>query len=349
MEVLSILKQSLVITFFVFAMMLLVDFIDTAGKSRLSETVKKGPWRQYSLASFLGATPGCLGAFMNVSLYVHGMITFGALVASMIATSGDEAFVMLAQFPGTACMLFVALFTAGIIFGWVSDKLVSVLKFTPCETCSLHQCEEGSHHTGDSQELRHLLNLRDLVANLRNISFARFLLVLLIVSFLSMVLMGRIGPMGWNWKRITFVCLALCSLHIVVVTSEHYLVDHIWEHIFKRHLVRVFLWSLGALLLVHWGLSFWNLADLVRQNMLVVLLLGALMGVLPESGPHLVFVMLFAEELIPFSILFTSSFVQDGHGTLPLLSNSVKDWALLKTFNLVFGLIVGGVLFALGL
>ena len=34
-----------------------------------------------------GATPGCLGAFMNVSLYVHGMISFGAIVGGTIATS----------------------------------------------------------------------------------------------------------------------------------------------------------------------------------------------------------------------------------------------------------------------
>ena len=33
-----------------------------------------------ALASFLGSTPGCLGAFMNVSLYIHGTISFGAIV-----------------------------------------------------------------------------------------------------------------------------------------------------------------------------------------------------------------------------------------------------------------------------
>jgi len=33
---------------------------------------------------------------------------------------------------------------------------------------------------------------------------------------------------------------------------------------------------------------------------------------------------------------------------LPLLSYSVKDAVLIKVFNLVFGLAVGGLLFALG-
>lgn len=73
------------------------------------------------------------------------------------------------------------------------------------------------------------------------------------------------------------------------------------------------------------------------------------MGIIPESGPHLIFVMMYAQGLIPFSVLFTTSFVQDGHGMLPLLSFNLKDSVLIKVFNLAFGLGVGGALFSLGL
>ncbi len=72
------------------------------------------------------------------------------------------------------------------------------------------------------------------------------------------------------------------------------------------------------------------------------------MAVIPESGPHLVFVMLFAEGVIPFSVLFTSSFVQDGHGILPLLSYTVKDSILIKILNLIFGLGIGMILYLIG-
>jgi len=70
-------------------MILFVDFVDSISKRRISDIIKGGRWRQYTLASFFGSTPGCLGAFMNVSLYVHGLISFGAIVGGMIATSGD--------------------------------------------------------------------------------------------------------------------------------------------------------------------------------------------------------------------------------------------------------------------
>lgn len=126
MEILPVFKHALLISFFVFVMMLIVDFVDTASKRRISDLMRGGLWRQYFLSAFLGSTPGCLGAFMNVSLYVHGMISFGAIVGGMIATSGDEAFVMLSQFPLTAMALFILLFFSGIIFALILFFLIMV-------------------------------------------------------------------------------------------------------------------------------------------------------------------------------------------------------------------------------
>ena len=349
MDLFPIFKHTLMITVFVFVMMLLVDFIDTASKRRMSGIIKGGRWRQYTLASFLGSTPGCLGAFMNVSLYVHGMISFGAIVGGMIATSGDEAFVMLAQFPGTALALFGLLFVFGIIFAWISDRIILTLGITPCESCIDAQCEECIPGTGIQEKIGEIFRPANLIENFQSLSFTRFLLLILIVSFLVLITTGTLGPPSWDWKRITFMCLSLCTLCIIMVCSEHYLESHIWDHIIKKHLFRVFLWSFGALLFVHWGLAFWNLNTFIHEHMLWVLLIGALMGIIPESGPHLIFVMMYAQGLIPFSVLFTTSFVQDGHGMLPLLSYSLKDSMLVKVFNLAFGLAVGGALFVLGL
>ena len=82
--------------------------------------------------------------------------------------------------------------------------------------------------------------------------------------------------------------------------------------------------------------------------MILIFLICALVGIIPESGPHMIFVMMFANGLIPFSILLTSSIVQDGHGMLPLFSYTVKDSVLIKMFNLLFGIVIGLPLFLLG-
>jgi len=348
MQIIFIFKHALMITFFVFVMMLLVDFIEIASKGGMSGIIKGGPWRQYTLASFLGSTPGCLGAFMNVSLYVHGLISFGAIVGGMIATSGDEAFVMLAQFPGTALALFGLLFVLGIVFAWISDRIIPHIGFTPCETCMDAHCEECLPGKGNQESIRDIFRPANLIENFQNLGFTRFLLLVLIVSFMVLITTGTLGPSTWDWKRITFICLSVSTLVIIIICSEHYLESHIWEHIIKKHLFSVFLWSFGALLFVHWGLAFWNLDSFIHDHMMWVLLIGALMGIIPESGPHLIFVMMYAQGLIPFSVLLTTSFVQDGHGMLPLLSYSLKDSVLIKIFNLIFGLSVGSFFYVLG-
>jgi hypothetical protein len=350
MEYVSIFKHALEISFFVFVMMLLVDFVDLITNKRISDMIKGGKLRQYTLSSFFGSIPGCLGAFMNVSLYVRGIIGFGAVVGGMIATSGDEAFVMLSEFPGTAMMLFGLLFVCGVIFASISDKIIDFFKISTCNTCLDAECVEcmADNSIGIDTNFRDILQPGNFSNNFKSLSFTRFLFFVLILSFAALVASGHLGPESWDWERVTFIILSLCTLTIIIVVSEHYLHSHIWEHIIKKHILRVFLWSFAALLIVHWGLSYWNIDLFVKQNTWLVLVIAALISIIPESGPHLVFVMMFAQGLIPFSVLFTSSFVQDGHGILPLLSYSVKDAIIVKILNLVFGLSIGTVLYIIG-
>ncbi len=348
MQIISIFKHALMITFFVFVMMLLVDFIDIITQRRISNIMKGGRWRQYTVASFLGATPGCLGAFMNVTLYIHGIISFGAIVGGMIATSGDEAFVLLSQSPVTAVILFFLLFLFGILFARVTDWIACHIRLVPSESCIDNYCEECLPELDNQNHVNEIIQSMDFVGHFRSISFVRFLLLTLIFSFLIMLVFGTIGPNEWDWKRITFTSLSICTIFVIAICSEHYLESHIWQHIIKKHLFGIFLWSFFALLFVHWGLAFWNLSEFIHDHMLWVLLIGALIGIIPESGPHLIFVMMYSEGVIPFSVLFTASFVQDGHGMLPLLSYNLKDAVLIKCFNFIFGLMVGGLLFALG-
>ncbi len=277
---------------------------------------------------------------MNVSFYVHGLLTFGAIVGGMIATSGDEAFVMLALFPTKALFLFALLMVMGIIFGYLADKIALVLKIVPCQECQLQQV-----HTID---LYKPLDKNELSRSLFSISFQRAVLLLGIVNFLVFLTTGILGPPSWNWEKITLVALIAVAIVIIGSAPDHYIKEHIWLHITKKHLWRVFLWSFFAILFVNIGLEKWNLETFVKTHMAWVLLVSALVGVIPESGPHMIFVIMFAHGHIPFSVLLTSSFVQDGHGMLPLLSYTVKDSILIKLFNLVFGLLVGGIFFVLG-
>ncbi len=51
---------------------------------------------QVPLAALLGATPGCGGAVVVVAAYSSGNVGFGAVVATLTATMGDAAFLLIA-------------------------------------------------------------------------------------------------------------------------------------------------------------------------------------------------------------------------------------------------------------
>lgn len=275
--VLKVISATVQISLLVLAMMVVVDVINVWTRGKIGIFLKQGKqWRQYIVSSFIGTAPGCIGGFTNVSLYIHGMISFGALVGAMAAASGDEAFVMLAMFPKTALLLFGILFLIGIIIGRLTDRIVRRWNIQTSKDCS--------------SELLH-------------------------------------------------------PNHAGII---HYIKEHVWKHIIKRHLWKTALWTFGALFFVEIGLKFWNLETMTSQYTLYILFLSALVGLIPESGPHLIFVTLYANGLIPFSVLLTSSIVQDGHGMLPMLAYSVKDSLLIKVFNIAFGLIAGFTLFLLG-
>ncbi len=156
MLVLEILQHSIKITILVFLMMIVVDFIDVKTRGRLKELVSGNVWRQYTTASFLGATPGCIGAFMNVTLYIHGFLTFGAIVAGMIATSGDEAFIMLAQFPEQALILFAILFVIAIPIGWLTDKVAKLFHIIPLQRLRTPSNSPGRERAWSLSERTHL-------------------------------------------------------------------------------------------------------------------------------------------------------------------------------------------------
>lgn len=328
------------ITILVFVMMMSIDYLNVRTHGKMDIIIKGGALRQYITSSFLGTTPGCLGSFMNITFYVHGLISFGAIAGGMIATSGDEAFLMIAMFPDKALMLFGILFVVGIISAFLIDKVVHVLKLNPSQ-----ECQDSISHKGI--ECR-CLNFREIIEHLKRISLTRFLTLTLLAGAFHGYISGLVGPETWDWERITFIVILTIATYIILTVPDHYLEDHIWKHLAKKHLWKIFLWSFGALLAVEIALEFWDVEAFVKSHMVWVLLMAAVLSMIPESGPHIVFVMMFANGVVPFSVLLTSTIVQDGHGMLPLLSYSVKDFLWIKLFNLFIGLSVGFALYSLG-
>ena len=95
--------------------------------------------------------------------------------------------------------------------------------------------------------------------------------------------------------------------------------------------------------------SAYNLEEQIVENGILLLILAGCVGILPLAGPNIIFITLFAQGLLPLSVVLTNSVVQDGHGLLPLLGFSLRDTTMkIKLFKLMFGFGAGLTLFTFG-
>jgi hypothetical protein len=327
------------ITAFVAVMMIAVEYLNVLTRGTFESALRAAPGLQYGAAVVLGAIPGCLGAFTVVALYSHRVVTIGAVVGAMITTSGDEAFVLLALVPRTALWLMVGLAALGLLVAPVVDRLAGSRRYAPdsCPRLSIHT-EECRCFPGPAVLDQWVRPSRD-----------RLLLFLATAAFLVWVVAGGPGgPEAWTWVRVTLVAVAVFGAFVVATVPDHFLHEHLWGHVALHHVPRIFAWTAGVLVGLALVEQVAGVGSITQADPWVLLLIAAVIGLIPESGPHLVFVTLYAAGGLPPSVLVASSIVQDGHGMLPLLAQSRSDFVRVKTVNLAVGVAVGALLLLAG-
>ncbi|WP_197472261.1 putative manganese transporter, partial [Oleiphilus sp. HI0067] len=98
-------------------------YLDRHLKADLRELLNRKSILQVPVAAFLGALPGCGGAIIVVTQFVNGSMSFGALVAVLIATMGDAAFLLIAKEAETAALVYGLSLCAGIVSGYIINAV----------------------------------------------------------------------------------------------------------------------------------------------------------------------------------------------------------------------------------
>ena len=107
---------------FVAATLLLFYGAERVFRFDIGSALKNTRGLQVPLAALLGATPGCGGAVVVVAAYSSGNVRFGAVVATLTATMGDAAFLLIATRPDAALVVVPLSLTVGVIAGWLVDR-----------------------------------------------------------------------------------------------------------------------------------------------------------------------------------------------------------------------------------
>ncbi len=406
-SLLDILRNSVLITGLVVVMMMMIEALNIESHGRFFSRLRGSRPGQILFGATLGLIPGCIGGFATVSLYTHGLFSFGALIAMMIASSGDEAFVMLAMFPEKALILFAVLFVLAVISGFLTDFAADRIrrkkgaKSLP-ESC----CKEGfTLHEGDVHpQESHAHDGK------RHWGWKRAVIAVGLAAFIAALGLGylehdheghshgeepaleagahahhtdaacidsqccpscnvaqaddavsaddsahahhadsahahhhglEINLLSESWMNVLFALLSLVMLGVILFAPDHFIEEHLWHHVICKHLPTIFLWTFGILAGLAVLMHFVDISSWISDNTVLMILLATLIGIIPESGPHLIFVTLYASGLIPFPVLLASSISQDGHASIPLLAESKKSFLWAKVINCVVALVCG--------
>lgn len=379
-----IIQETLMITSFVIVVMLAIEFINVVSGGFLNKKLKSRPLTQLITAVVLGALPGCMGTFTAVSLYTHRLLSFGSIVAVMIATSGDEAYFMLALMPEKAILIFLILSVIAFFTGWLIDKFIKTPNFTEIKEFSFDVHENDCINTQKNFSLKNFnFNPKRIIISIIFISFAAFSALGIIghshTETLVFSLPDKYGDKvkienvlssenhihskdcehhyhenehsyknnihnhnhEIDWVKITILISSILALIIVLFTNEHFIETHVWKHLIVKHLPKIIFWIFLTLILISFILNYAEIGTWIYKNPIFVLLIALALGIIPQSGPHLVFLIMYLQGLVPFSILLASSSVQDGHGSLPLLAESKKSFVYVKFFNILVGILIG--------
>lgn len=372
--ILDVFRNACLVTGLVVVMMMTIEYINVRSAGKWFSSLQGSGFKQVLLGSCLGLVPGCVGGFAAVSLYSHGLISLGALVAAMVASSGDEAFVMLAMIPKWALLLFGVLFIIALVSGLLVDKFYKKRVTISCDQ-EFEVHEEHSHEVAEGGKGRFSLVKVCIVAGLSLFAAALFTGALEhthhhpeeVTETLHEGHMhhehhehhehhghegghhGTISLLDERWINILFGVISVIVLLLTLNSSEHFVREHIWNHVIRKHCLSIFLWTFGALAVIQIGLQYLDIEPWLQKNTFVVIVLAALVGMIPESGPHMIFITLFAGGYVPFSVLLASSISQDGHTALPLLASDKPGFIRTKLVNALIAIICGGVLLLFGL
>ena len=131
--VVSMRDAFLAVTVFVAAMVLLFSWLQYITAGKFVDAIRANKRWQPVIGALMGITPGCGGAIVMMPMYARGYVTYGTVIATLIATLGDAAFVLIgaavtdSSFIAPVIAVHLISFIVGVFWGYLVDGL----KITP--------------------------------------------------------------------------------------------------------------------------------------------------------------------------------------------------------------------------
>ena len=312
------------VSVFVAATLLVFYGAERIFKFDIGQSLRKAKGFQVPLAALLGATPGCGGAVVVVAAYSSGNVGFGAVVATLTATMGDAAFLLIAIKPDAAAVLLPLSFGVGVASGWIVDRFGKV-EFR----ADARRHYESAPVIGKTrpQDMVYLLfaapGLAVGIAQLAQIEFDAVLGV----------------PVMWIALAGTFLGLfiwASSPLKAMTNANDNPLTRMAEETSF------ISVWVICAYLAYDYAAEFGglDLAGWFAAVAPVLPLIAIVIGFVPGCGPQVLVTTLYINGIIPFAALAGNAISNDGDALFPAIAVNPRTAIAATLYSAVPALVV---------
>ena len=310
------------VSVFVAATLLIFFSLEHFYKIDIGILMRKGDIWQVPMASLLGALPGCGGAVVVITAFARGNIRLGAMVAALIATMGDAAFLLLAKEPTTYLKLMSISIFAAVISGWTVDKF----------------------HRGElySSEIKNFEKIGIGKLRVRDKLFMFFAVPGL---FLGILQLAQIDVNNFGILVTVFgLTGAFLSISIWVL-SPISAVSSSKDHPFTRSSEEtsfVTVWVIAGFLAYEYSYAFFglDLEVLTEAAWFFLPILAVLVGFIPGCGPQVLVTTLYLNGIIPFAALIGNAISNDGDALFPAIALTPRMAVIATLYSAIPALII---------
>ena len=292
------------VSVFVAATLLLVYSAERLFNVRLGDLLRNSRRFEVPLAALLGATPGCGGAVVVVAAYTSGNASFGAMTATLTATMGDAAFLLIATRPDAAAIVLPLSVVVGIISGWTVDAIFG---------------REGAAARRVKSMAPPLIG----TVSWYHKAYLLLALIGLVFGILQLMMIDLLDALN---RLVSALALAGAAVGVAiwVVSPIHAMTNTRDRPVFRMAEETSFIsiWVIGAFLAYEYFVAFTgiDLAAAFSAVAPVLPLIAILIGFIPGCGPQVLVTALYISGAIPFAALIGNAISNDGDALFPAIA-----------------------------
>lgn len=289
---------------FVAATLFAFYFIEEWFGVNFAKALNRAGRAQVPIAALLGMLPGCGGAVMVVAAHAAGRVGFGAVVATLTATMGDAAFLLIATKPQAAAVVLPVSFIAGILTGWIVDAV---------------------HGTGIREPRGLACEISPRIGSVRWVDWLFLVLAVpgLVIGSLQLANID-LTQIGWLHADAIGLAGAFTALAIWATSPLDGITNPTDPPLTRmsEETGVITVWVIGAYLIYEYfayfaGLDLHALFSTVAP---LLPLIAIAIGFIPGCGPQILVTTLYLSGAVPFSALIGNAISNDGDALFPAIA-----------------------------